>query len=144
MQEGKPDMGPWAFMTDGSCERVLPAERGELRCPSCGLRPRMEQVDDSWGPEYTELCGPCHVLRLVGEKLDLRNRLAAAEGKANSFEQQAQVAVRLYREEMERLEGALKNLLDHYVAFVESGDCGHWNPEDEPVVQQARKALGGG
>lgn len=36
---------------------------------------------------------------------------------------------------------ALVNLLDHYVALVNSGDAGNWNPEEELCVKAARKAL---
>lgn len=36
---------------------------------------------------------------------------------------------------------ALQGFLDHYVAMVNSGDCGFWNPEDETHVKAARSAL---
>lgn len=36
---------------------------------------------------------------------------------------------------------ALKALLKHYVSLVNSGDAGHWDPETEEVVMQARAAL---
>jgi len=39
------------------------------------------------------------------------------------------------------LRRALADLVDRYVTLVDSGDCGHWNPEDEPVVKAARAAL---
>jgi hypothetical protein len=40
-----------------------------------------------------------------------------------------------------KLQSALEDLLDHYIRMVKSGDCGNWNPETEPVVIKARKAL---
>ena len=36
---------------------------------------------------------------------------------------------------------ALEALLQHYVCLVNCGDCGNWNPEEEPVVIAARAAL---
>jgi len=35
----------------------------------------------------------------------------------------------------------LKALLGRYVALVDSGDAGFWNPEEEDVVIYARTAL---
>jgi hypothetical protein len=37
---------------------------------------------------------------------------------------------------------ALVDLLHNYISLVNSGDCGHWDPEKEPVVINARKAIG--
>jgi hypothetical protein len=45
-------------------------------------------------------------------------------------------------ERVKKLEEALTGLLNRYVEMVNSGDCGHWNPEEEAPVQLARKALG--
>lgn len=36
---------------------------------------------------------------------------------------------------------ALRELLDHYVDLVNSGDAGNWDPEKEGEVAQARAAL---
>ena len=36
---------------------------------------------------------------------------------------------------------ALQGLVNHYVALINSGDAGSWNPEEEPVVAAARAAL---
>jgi hypothetical protein len=36
---------------------------------------------------------------------------------------------------------ALTDLLNHYVALVNSGDAGSWDPEKEPVVIKARAAI---
>lgn len=36
---------------------------------------------------------------------------------------------------------ALEGMLEKYVALVNCGDCGNWNPEEEPVVIAAREAL---
>jgi hypothetical protein len=36
---------------------------------------------------------------------------------------------------------ALRALLARYVGLVNCGDCGNWDPEQEPVVIQAREAL---
>lgn len=55
-----------------------------------------------------------------------------------------------YRQEANRLQtqnrdllAALKGLVALYCALVDSGDCGFWNPEDEPAVQAARAAIAG-
>jgi len=40
-----------------------------------------------------------------------------------------------------QVKSALRALLDHYVNGANSGDWGHWNPEQEDVVRSARKAL---
>jgi hypothetical protein len=39
------------------------------------------------------------------------------------------------------LRQALDKLLSHYIRMIDSGDCGHWNPRDEPQVKEAGKAL---
>lgn len=39
------------------------------------------------------------------------------------------------------LREALQEFVDKYVAMINSGDCGNWNPEEEPVVVNARKAI---
>ena len=39
------------------------------------------------------------------------------------------------------LRTSLANLLDHYLALANSGDCGNWNPEEEKEVIAARAAL---
>jgi hypothetical protein len=41
------------------------------------------------------------------------------------------------------LEAALNGMVDHYVALVECGDCGHWNAESEMPVKYARSVLKG-
>ncbi len=38
-------------------------------------------------------------------------------------------------------EKSLKKLLEMYIAMVNSGDCGNWNPEEEEEVIEARNAL---
>lgn len=43
---------------------------------------------------------------------------------------------------MKALKKASEALLDHYVALVNSGDAGHWNPEEEKEVQTLRSILG--
>jgi len=42
---------------------------------------------------------------------------------------------------VDELSTALTNLLDLYVTLAGSGDCGFWEPEDEPEVIAARLAL---
>jgi hypothetical protein len=42
---------------------------------------------------------------------------------------------------LERAEAALSGLLKRYTSLVNSGDCGNWNPEEEPEVIAARAAL---
>jgi hypothetical protein len=39
------------------------------------------------------------------------------------------------------LEKALKHVTERYVALIESGDCGNWDPETEPEIIEARAAL---
>lgn len=41
-----------------------------------------------------------------------------------------------------RLQDAAAALLSRYVDLAESGDCGHWNPWDEPEVQALADAIG--
>lgn len=41
----------------------------------------------------------------------------------------------------DELVAALKGILDRYVGVIISGDCGFWNPEEEPEVIAARAAL---
>ena len=41
-----------------------------------------------------------------------------------------------------QLEEALRGITEHYVTLVNSGDAGNWNPEAEPQVIAARRALG--
>lgn len=36
---------------------------------------------------------------------------------------------------------ALHAITQRYVTLAESGDCGNWNPEEEPEVQAARAAI---
>lgn len=36
---------------------------------------------------------------------------------------------------------ALKDLTDHYVELINSGDCGAWDVEEEPKVIAARAAI---
>lgn len=36
---------------------------------------------------------------------------------------------------------ALKGLTAHYAELANSGDCGFWNPEEEPEVEAARAAI---
>ena len=36
---------------------------------------------------------------------------------------------------------ALQNLLERYIALINCGDCGHWDPEQEAVVIAARAAI---
>lgn len=43
----------------------------------------------------------------------------------------------------DRLEDALKNTLEKYVALANSGDAGFWDPENEDHVRAARQALEG-
>jgi hypothetical protein len=43
--------------------------------------------------------------------------------------------------EMALLRQALQQMTDAYTALVHSGDCGHWNPELDPPVVDARILL---
>ncbi|PKR56362.1 hypothetical protein [Thalassospira lohafexi] len=47
-------------------------------------------------------------------------------------------------DENARLRGALDGALKEYVQLAASGDCGNWDPEEEPHVIKAREALKGG
>lgn len=40
-----------------------------------------------------------------------------------------------------KLREELRLMTEHYVSLAGCGDCGHWNPEEEPEVIQARAAL---
>lgn len=48
------------------------------------------------------------------------------------------------RDAIDPMEAALENLLDHYLQLANSGDAGNWDPEEEPVVIEARRALSEG
>lgn len=39
---------------------------------------------------------------------------------------------------------ALKALCERHADLVNSGDCGFWNPEDDPAMQMARHAIAKG
>ena len=49
--------------------------------------------------------------------------------------------ISMWKGEVERLREALEGMLDRYVSLVNCGDCGNWNPEEEPEVIAAREAL---
>lgn len=51
------------------------------------------------------------------------------------------VGWRQAKDRIKELEAALRDLLNHYIALVESGDAGHWNPNEEKEVIKAKKAL---
>lgn len=44
---------------------------------------------------------------------------------------------------IQELERALSEFLDAYIASVNCGDWGNWDPEEETIVINARKALEG-
>ena len=44
-------------------------------------------------------------------------------------------------ENSEALLASLELMTEHYTSLINSGDAGHWNPEDESEVIQARKAI---
>jgi hypothetical protein len=46
------------------------------------------------------------------------------------------------KKELTTQQKALKDMTEHYVALINSGDTGNWNPEDEDVVKKARAAMG--
>ena len=52
-----------------------------------------------------------------------------------------QKAQDLYNDPQSEIKTALANLLERYVSLVNCGDCGNWNPEEEPVVIEARRLL---
>lgn len=82
-------------------------------------------------PNYALICGQdWHdlanvVVRFSGDKED------DATGLANA---------RLIAAAPETIK-ALEALLAMYVKLANSGDCGNWNPEDEPEVRAARHAI---
>lgn len=43
--------------------------------------------------------------------------------------------------EIYSLHSALTDILSKYTALANSGDCGFWDPEQEPEVIKARKVL---
>ena len=45
------------------------------------------------------------------------------------------------REKSDALLASLELMTEHYTSLINSGDAGHWNPEDESEVIQARKAI---
>ena len=82
-------------------------------------------------PNYALICGQdwhdlAHVVvRFSGDKED------DATGLANA---------RLIAAAPETIK-ALEALLAMYAKLANSGDCGNWNPEDEPEVRAARHAI---
>lgn len=36
---------------------------------------------------------------------------------------------------------ALQSLTERYIVLAASGDCGHWNPEEEKVIIRAKAAI---
>ena len=50
-------------------------------------------------------------------------------------------AIASLKARIEELEGVLRGMVDMYVALVESGDAGFWDPEKVDEVIAARKAL---
>lgn len=36
---------------------------------------------------------------------------------------------------------ALQSLMERYIVLAASGDCGHWNPEEEKVIIRAKAAI---
>jgi hypothetical protein len=49
---------------------------------------------------------------------------------------------RTLSEQISTQQKALEDMTEHYVALINSGDAGNWNPEDEDVVKKARAAMG--
>jgi hypothetical protein len=48
--------------------------------------------------------------------------------------------VELIRQRDELL-AACEDMVGHYVRLIESGDCGNWNPEEEPPVIECRRLI---
>lgn len=63
--------------------------------------------------------------------------LAEVNRESERYNGMHQIAVM----EIDRLRNALDGLLERYTGLVNSGDAGFWDPENEPVVIAARKAL---
>lgn len=55
--------------------------------------------------------------------------------------QEAARALTLIDAQHAQLFAALTKLLDRYVELVNCGDCGNWDPEEEPEVIAARAAI---
>ena len=82
-------------------------------------------------PEASDL----NILDRVSQKWD---RGSFDFGTSEEFFQ----AVKRVRASHDALTLALAALLARYVSLANSGDCGNWNAEKEPVVMDARAALG--
>jgi hypothetical protein len=70
------------------------------------------------------------VSQIVASRMD-GPLVSADEAKANAV---------LFAESWNLL-NALINTLNVYRQLANSGDCGNWNPEDEPHVQEAAAAI---
>lgn len=42
---------------------------------------------------------------------------------------------------LDQAKKALGDITTHYCKMVDSGDCGHWNPENDIPVIQAKESL---
>jgi hypothetical protein len=54
-----------------------------------------------------------------------------------NLQRELEEAVGMIREMMK----AHVDILEHYVRLAGCGDCGHWNPEEEPQVIASRAAI---
>lgn len=75
---------------------------------------------------------------------DMKTRLEAAERSNEILRQmipKAQQAAGARQGAQWEVVEALENFLKMYVAMVNSGDCGNWDPETDVEVIQARAAL---
>lgn len=63
------------------------------------------------------------------------------DGVCNGYKYMTNVFKPMRRKVVDPLEEAAEALLDKYVATINSGDCGNWDPETEEEVINLRKAL---
>ena len=75
-----------------------------------------------------------------GDVIDADGRTIRVCGVSLTSTPESQANARLIAAAPELLE-ALRTFADEYVAMINSGDCGFWNPEDEDKVKGARAAI---
>ena len=97
------------------------------------IRDYLIELGSNWGDYVADMKKKPITYNEATEKLSnlIKPLILSEREKANKEE----------REIREQLIKSLKEVTEHYIALVNSGDCGFWNPEKEDEIIQARQAL---